>query len=87
LPWDISPQQSREIKGLNSHLDPDKGILGVRINAADSTAVTFIGRMQSPKDARKNALSLAKIVAEVTGAHSILRQLPNYRTVSRTLAS
>lgn len=87
LPQGASPQQCREIKGLHKHLPPNIGLIGVHPTATGGTSVTFIGRMQSLKDARKTAISMAKIVEEVTGVRSILRKLPNHRAVSRALAS
>lgn len=87
LPRGISSQQCREIKRLNKHLPPNIGMIGVRASATGGTSVTFIGRMQGLKDARKNAIRMAKIVEEATGVRSILRKLPSHRAVSRALAS
>lgn len=87
LPLGISSQRCRDIKQLNKHLPPSIGIIGVRPSTTGGTSVTFIGPMQSLKDARKNAIRMAKIVEEATGVRSILRKLPNHRAVSRALAS
>ncbi|MCR4280931.1 MAG: hypothetical protein NUV88_01205 [Candidatus Kaiserbacteria bacterium] len=87
LPEGVSSQRCREIRRLNKHLDPRIGMIGVRPGATGGTSVTFIGPMQSLKEARKNAISMAKIVEEATGVRSILRKLSNHRAVSRALAS
>ena len=80
---DISPHQRKELMMLNEMCV--SGHISVRTGMKGST-VMFIGRISSPRIARKLALFLAKSVAEMTRTRSVLRELPNYRAVSRALA-
>ena len=80
---DISPRQREEIMVLNKMCV--SGHISVR-SGVGGTAVMFIGRIGSPTSARKLALYLIKLVAETTRVRSVVRELPNYRAVSRALA-
>lgn len=79
----ISESQRRELMSLNQKYAP--GHIGVRVGRR-GTAVMYLGPANNEVDARRLAASLVRSVSEVTGVVSILRQLPNYREVSRALA-
>lgn len=81
-----TPYRRQQIMGLNIPLMKSGGHLAVRVTASGNTAVKLIGRMQDAKEARAVARHLAKVVGEITGAYSILRQLRNQRAVDNALA-
>lgn len=76
-------EQQTKLMRLNETCNP--GHIGVRTGKL-GTAVMYLGPASDTKAARKLASSLVKSVSEITGATSILRQLPNYKAVSRALA-
>lgn len=80
---DITPDQREAIMQVNEECR--SGHFGVR-TGVQGTAVIYIGPIKSQMEARKITIFMIKLVAFVTKTHSVLRELPNYRSVSRALA-
>ncbi len=81
---EITPRQRELLMTLNASSAP--GHIGVRADYT-SSAVTYLGRIKDKEAARRMAAFLAESVAVVTGVRSIIRQLPDYRAISRALAT
>ncbi len=79
----VSNEQRERLMELNVSCAP--GHIGVASHA-DGTVVSFAGTLPTTFTPRKMAIKLSDAVAEVTGLHSVLRQLRNYGQVSRALA-
>ena len=81
----ITPQQRHEFMSLNPDYSP--GHIGVRTNRSGWTVVMYVGRIPDKVAARKLTIRLVQSVSAITGVKSILRQLSNYKAVSRALAA
>ena len=79
----VSDEQRQRLMDLNASCAP--GHIGVR-SSTDGTVVSFAGKLPTTFTPRKMAIKLSNAVAEVTGLHSVLRQLRSYAQVSRALA-
>lgn len=82
---EISSTQRMQILAQNDRLK--SGHIAVRTSSPGHTAVAHLVRVKTVSEARKAALALARTVAEITGARTVLRELSSYRAVSRTLAT
>lgn len=79
----LSAEQRRLVYALRKSCS--SGAIGLQ-ETRSGTSIKHVLRVADSKSAREAAKALVREVAQITGARSILRKLPNYRAVSRALA-